>query len=287
MMRFVGRAPGALLVAAALGACSTNQIDYLAQAPEIMPDLATTERLRNLPQPLQQMTVAIYQFRDRTGQRKPAENVAELSTAVTQGAAAILVDAAFQAGNGSWFKVLERNGLQNLLQERQIIRSTRDQFGNGAPLNPLTFGGILLEGGVISYDTNRLTGGAGARFLGIGADTQYRADVVSVYLRAVSVKTGEIVQSVKVTKTLFSARFQSNVFKFIAAEEILEAEAGLTANEPTQVAVRQAIEAAMYSLIMEGALRGLWAFEEQDRGQALVQDYLDSLQSASLRGRGA
>jgi curli production assembly/transport component CsgG len=266
---------GLLLAGAAaiVSACSTGNIDAVNQRPEIMPDLATTKRLRDLPPPAQEMTVAIYDFRDRTGQRKPDENVAALSTAVTQGGAAILVDAAFQAGGGRWFKVLERKGLQNLLQERKIIRSTRDQYGNGTPLNPLTFGGILLEGGIISYDTNRLTGGLGARILGIGGDTEYRADVVAVYLRAISVKTGEIVESVKVSKTLFSTKLQANVFKFVAAEEILELEAGFTANEPTQVAVRQAVESAMYALIVEGAKGKLWSFDDPGAGEEVFKTY--------------
>jgi curli production assembly/transport component CsgG len=256
-----------------LSGCSSSDFEQLGAKPEIMPDLATTARLRQLPEPKQQMTVAVYGFEDRTGQRKPDENVAALSTAVTQGGSAILTDAAFEAGKGAWFKVLERKGLQQLLQERKIIRSTRDQYGNGTPLNPLTFAGILLEGGIISYDTNKLTGGFGARILGIGGNTEYRADVVSVYLRAVSVKTGEVVESVKVSKTLFSTRLQTNVFKFVAPEEILELEAGITANEPTQVAVRQAIESSVYSLVCEGAMNGLWSFADAAAGEKTLRTY--------------
>jgi len=238
-----------------------------------MTELATTQRLESLPPPTQQLPVSIYSFRDQTGQRKPNLNVAELSTAVTQGGAAILIDAAFRAGSGTWFKVLERNGLDNLLQERQIIRATREQFGNTTPLAPLTFGGMLLEGGIISYDTNRVTGGAGARFLGIVASTEYRADVVAVYLRAVSVSSGEIVESVQVSKTLYSVKLQANVFKFVGFEELLELEAGITANEPTRIAVRQAIEAAVYALIAEGAMRKLWTFEDGSAGTDVIKAY--------------
>ena len=256
-----------------LAACANPDFNELGTAPDIMPSLATTEQLTALPPPAQPFTVAIYSFRDRTGQRDPNANVAELSTALTQGASAILIDAAYRAGGGEWFSVVERDGLENLLRERQIIRATRQQFGNETPLNPLTFAGILLEGGLISYDTNTLTGGAGARVLGIGANTEYQADTISVYLRASSVNSGEIVESVHVTKTLFSAQLQSNVFKFISAEEILEAEAGITANEPTQIAVRQAIEAAVYALIMEGKRNDLWNFDDPARGDRLSARY--------------
>jgi curli production assembly/transport component CsgG len=274
MLRMATRALAPALACALLAACAnTEDMAELGQTPEIMPTLPTTKRLKELPAPKQQMTVAIYDFQDRTGQRKPDENVAALSTAVTQGGSAILVDAAFRAGGGSWFEVLERKGLDHLLRERKIIRATRDQYGNGTPLNPLTFGGVMLEGGIISYDTNQVTGGFGARLLGIGANTEYRADVVSVYLRAVSVKTGRVAQSVNVSKTLYSVKLQSNVFKFVGVDEILELEAGITANEPTQVAVRQAIEASVYSLIAEGALEGLWDFQNQQAGQEFLNTY--------------
>lgn len=263
-----------VLAALSLAGCVNANLDHSRmQAAEIMPQLASTERLKTLSAPEQKLTVAIYDFLDLTGQRKPNPNVAEVSTAVTQGGSAILVDAAFHAGDGSWFTVLERGGLENILQERQIIRSTREQFGVEEPLNPLTFGGILLEGGIISYDTNVVTGGAGARLLGIGANTEYQLDSVSVYLRASSVNTGEIVESVQVTKTLLSTRLQGNVFRFIEAEELLEAEIGRTINEPTQIAVRQAIESAVYALIMEGARNGLWSFQDDGAGEVAVREY--------------
>ena len=76
-------------------------------------------------------------------------------------------------GNGTWFRVVERGlGLDNLVRERQIIRSTRDDVrkaGGEAPdLQPMLFAGILLEGGIVGYDSNIETGGNGARYLGIG-----------------------------------------------------------------------------------------------------------------------
>ncbi|MFP4125428.1 MAG: CsgG/HfaB family protein [Alphaproteobacteria bacterium] len=264
---------GAVLFTLGVGACTTPAVETIGQAPEIMPELATTKRLHDLPPPAQPLTVAIYGFDDQTGQRKPEANVAELSTAVTQGGAAILVDAAFRAGDGDWFNLLERGGLQNLLQERQIIRATREQFADGTPLTPLTFGGVLLEGGIISYDTNQLTGGVGARLLGIGGSTEYRADVVAVYLRAASVKTGEIVASVNVSKTLYSTQLQSNVFRFVGFEELLEIDAGITSNEPTQIAVRQAIESAVYALIMEGVIDDLWTFADPAAGREALATY--------------
>jgi len=265
----------AVLGCVILAGCTTGAAEMLSLSPEINPDLATTERLRELPPAAQKLVVAVYGFGDRTGQRKPNSNVAELSTAVTQGADAILLDAAFLAGNGTWFDVIERTNLDGLLQERQIIRAQRDEYlGPGEqPLPALLFAGMLLEGGIISFDTNMVTGGFGARLLGIGGSTEYRADVVSVYLRAVSTQTGRVVGSVKTTKTLYSASLEGNVFRFVAADEILELDAGITANEPTQIAVRQAIESALYALIMEGALADQWEFADAEAGERALEEY--------------
>ena len=47
--------------------------------------------------------------------------------------------------------------------------------------------GPYRPGGIIGYDANILTGGFGANFLGIGGNTEYRRDNVSVYVRAVSI----------------------------------------------------------------------------------------------------
>ena len=138
------------------------------------------------------MTVAVYDFADKTGQRKPADNIANLSSAVTQGAESFLIDALKTAANGKWFRVVERTSLDALVRERQIIRSTREDFANqkgneDAPtgIQPLLFAGILLEGGIIGYDSNIESGGRGARYLGIGSSVSYRRDVITVSLRGI------------------------------------------------------------------------------------------------------
>lgn len=229
-----------------------------------------TSELEHLPPPGAQFTVAVYGFRDLTGQRKPSETIADLSTAVTQGGASLLTDALLRAGNGRWFKVVEREGLQNLLQERQLIRATRAEYRDAAPLAPLLFAGAVLEGGIISYDTNTLTGGLGVRLFGIGANSDIRMDEVMVNLRLISVQSGQILRSVTVRKAVLSARLQGNFYRYVSDNKILEIEGGASRNEPAQFAVRQAIEKAVYSLILEGAEAGLWAFAEPQQGQPLI-----------------
>ena len=60
----------------------------------------------------------------------------------------------------------------------------------------------------------------------------------------------------------------------------------LTRNEPTQFAVRESIERAVYAVVMEGAKKGLWKFRDQDVGQRLIQQYIDHNASAPAAAIG-
>jgi curli production assembly/transport component CsgG len=235
--------------------------------------------LLSLPPPKEPIILVVYKFRDQTGQYKPGLGTTGWSTAVTQGATSMLIKALQDTGAGKWFTILEREALPNLLNERKIIRQTRKQYEgaaiNGNPaLPPLLFAPIMLEGGVIAYESNLLTGGLGARYLGIGGSTQYSRDTVTIYLRAVSVKNGRIIKSVNTSKTIFSFALEGSVFKFIAFQDLLEAEAGFTTNEPPQMAVLEAIEKGVYSMVIEGVIEGLWSFEEPEQGKHYVKNYL-------------
>lgn len=275
-----------LLIGAALlpmmAACTTTQERYvgLVEQPAVSEVRTDTQsRLRMLPPPTERAAVAVYSFEDQTGQFKPSEGVQTLSRAVTQGSTSVLLKALQDAGDRSWFTVIERENLDNLLKERQIIREMRKQYLgeeelNQAALPPLLFAGIILEGGVIGYDTNTLTGGAGARFLGIGAKTDYREDKVTVYLRAVSVKSGEVITSVVASKKIASIGVAANAFRFVSFKELLEVDTGITTNEPDLLALRQATEKAVELLIMEGAALGIWEFQDRVAGAALMEQYL-------------
>ena len=264
---------------ALLSGCATpigsSPAEMFSGPPEVNSVTRSGDLLASLPPPQDKLAVAVYDFPDLSGQRKPKENVAELSTAVTQGGAQILNDTLLRAGGGSWFDVVERSGLQNILQERQIIRQQREAYmgAEAPPLTPLIFAGTVLEGGIVSYDTNITTGGFGARLLGIGGNTEYRTDVVEVVLRLVSVQTGKIVRSVNARKSILSVLLQGSAFKYIAADEILEAEAGVTSNEPTNIAVREAIEAAVYALIVESTIAGDFAFANTEEGEQVIAAY--------------
>lgn len=226
--------------------------------------------LLNLPPAEKKPIVAVYSFSDLTGQRKSVQNIASFSTAVTQGGTEMLIDALKSAGQGTWFRVVERKGIDHLVRERQIIRSGREEaakvLGEEAPtLGPMLFAGMIIEGGIIGYDTNLLTGGRGARYLGIGMSRQYRQDQVTVSLRAVSVLTGEVLLNVQTKKTILSYGASGDVFRFIEqGTELVEFEDGTGKNESVTYAVRTAVEAAVLELVFQGHDRGLWKIEGRE-----------------------
>jgi len=218
--------------------------------------------LVDLPDVLEPITIAVYEFKDLTGQRKPSDKFSQLSSAVTQGAEVWVINGLKEIGQGTWFRVVERGGLDHLVKERQLIKSTREVYEKDAPkLKPLLFAGLLLEGGVVGYDSNTTSGGVGARYFGIGANTQYRTDQVTVALRIISVQTGEVLLTVSTQKTIASHKSGADVFRFLdLGTKALELETGSAVNEPTNYAVRAAIEQAIVEMINEGERKGLWKY---------------------------
>ena len=238
------------------------------EEPEVV-RLPSYVELLNLPAAKEKPVVAVYNFIDKTGQRKEREGIADFSTAVTQGGTEMLIDALKTAGDGTWFRVVERQGIDNLVRERQIIRSARQEFagdGGPQPLNPLLFAGMIIEGGIIGYDTNIQTGGRGARLLGIGKSKRYQQDVVTVSIRAVSVLTGEVLLNVQAKKTILSYGGSGDIFRFVdQSTTLLEYEDGVGNNESVTYAVRTAIEAGVLELVYQGHDRGYWIIEDGHR----------------------
>jgi curli production assembly/transport component CsgG len=273
----------ALTCAAGLAGCAEQMARAAKPGEGLLPPVlnpvsTTNKSLRELPPPEQKVAIAVYGYTDQTGQFKPGDTVQSLSRAVTQGATSVLIKALQDAGDGRWFTVVEREKLDNLLKERRIIADMRERYLGEKDLNPkalppMLFAGVLLEGGVIGFDSNVRTGGAGARYLGIGGDVQYREDQVTIYLRAISTKTGEVMASVVAHKTIISIGAKGGVFKFVALDKILEAEAGLTHNEPDQLAIQQVIEKAVYAMIIEGTARGIWTFSDKAYQAKAIADY--------------
>ena len=245
----------------------TQQVSYK--------DLSTINAPKGDP-----IIIAVYDFLDMTGQKKPGGSFASMSTAVTQGSYQILIKSLQDAGDGKWFRVVERSSLPSLLQERKLIRTTRQlsEGENAEPLPALLFAGAYITGGIIGYDSDIKSGGFGARVLGIQANKQYRQDIVTIILRLVNVQTGEVVMTTTVEKTIFSTSTGSDIFKYFDTDTMLvEVEAGFARNEPVTLAVRKAIEKGVVDVINLGVERGLWEFEPIKEVEVPeIKDYVET-----------
>jgi curli production assembly/transport component CsgG len=251
----------AMLAVVALSGCASMVNVPKPEMPALVKNENTEFHTISAPS-TGKLVAAVYGFTDKTGQRKPSDKMANISTAVTQGAEVWLIKALQEVGQGEWFQVVERVGLDNLTKERQIIRQARESVGDERQLKPMMFAGVIIEGGIIGYDSNVLTGGAGARYLGIGPSTQYRKDVVTITMRMTSTQTGEVLLSVSTTKTIISTGSSMTFFRFFdMGTTSVEVEAGHTINEPVNYAVRVAIEQAVVELIKAGEERELWKFK--------------------------
>ena len=258
-----------------LGACaSAPGVDHLMgpalereawnQPSQINRDLV------NLPLPKGKIVASIYSFRDLTGQYKPSPS-SSFSTAVSQGASSMLVKSVKDSG---WFSALSREGLQDLLTERKIIRAGLKNKKVKAEVPALLGANIIFEGGIIGYETNMKTGGAGAKYFGVGISEQYRVDQVTVNLRAVDVSSGRVINSVTVSRSILSRQVQAGAFRFIRFKRLLEVEAGYTRNEPVQLCLLEAIQEAVVRIIVEGVEDSSWSLRHsQQTSHPLLAKY--------------
>lgn len=247
-----------------LSNCAMLQKAGMESKPEVT-EMKMQKEFDTVPAPAQKkITVAVYSFQDKTGQRRNTPNVASFSTAVTQGAEPFLIKALQDVGKGQWFDVVERVNVDNLIKERTIIKQMRDAYegNNSKAVPPLQFAGIIVEGGIIGYDSGMESGGAAYKWLGIGPQSQYSKDIVTVSLRAISVSSGRVLTTITVSKTIYSTADSIAILKaFRGGTAFFEAETGLTINEPTTLAVKATVEAAVVELIKEGERKGIWSFK--------------------------
>jgi curli production assembly/transport component CsgG len=193
---------------------------------------AVTDKIKLVKPPKRYPVVAVYSFNDLTGQRKSVDGIASFSTAVTMAPDAYLIRA-----------------------------QTRQTFEDKSQQEPLLFAGLIIEGGIVDYNTNLLSGGMGARYLGIGNSKQYREDTVVISLRLVSVSTGEILIEILTSKTILSVGLSNDFFRFIAdGTKLVEFESGNAMNESKSIAIQAAMETAVVELITQGREKGYWLY---------------------------
>jgi len=276
----------ALALTALVGCSTIRPLDEIGITDQPRESTTIVKEIDTLPAPAgAKIPVAVYGFKDLTGQRKPSSTMSLFSTAVTQGAESYLIKSLQEAGNRQWFTVVERVNLDNLLKERQMIKQTREIYegANAKPLPPLTLAGVILEGGIIDYNSNVLTGGTGFAVLGIGPYTQYTQDQVVISMRLVSVQTGEILTSVTIEKNLLSTQDGATAMRFYdQARRTFEFDSSQTFNEPGNYALRSAIEQGIVELVKKGEKLGLWKYKEVSN--ELVQKEAPSERPATTGG---
>ena len=263
-MKTVRKLPLLCLSVVLLSSC-TLMIDPLENN---LPPIAYIERavmqtlhtdLKDVPEPTRKPVIAVYDFQDLTGQRRSNSKYATFSTAVTQAPHAYLIRA---LKHSNFFDVVERVSLDAVTKERQLIRSTRETFDEDNKLMPLKFGDMVMTGGVLSYDKVE-SSGFGARYLGLGASRKVRKDQITISLRTVSVSTGRVLTEVLVTKSVFSASLDNDVFRFISeGTELVEIEGGSVSNEAMSYALQIAVETAVLETIKEGVINNYWRYKE-------------------------
>ena len=256
-----------------------------ADPPVVGPFTYTRMSLQRLPPVGPPIPVAVYGFPDLTGQNKftPGITYAELSRAVTQGGGTLLIDVLRSAGNGAWFDVVERPQVDDVLRERKLIEDSSaakviapensapeykltdtdgkrgsKREGRNSFLPPLRFAHYLFAGGITGYDRVYLTGGIGASYLGIGGNVSYQKDIVNVTLRLIDVLTGEIVSSVNTSKTIYSFQAGPSVSYYVSVSNLLTVDGSGTTAEPVLLAVREAMELAVYQIMLSCYQQPTW-----------------------------
>jgi curli production assembly/transport component CsgG len=244
-----------VLMSAALSACTElNSVPIASPILENASILADEVPLGIPVTPA--IIVGVYQFTDQTGQRAVLDRqTSEMSSAIPQGLSSMLVQELMSSGDGKWFRVVERETIPTILNERKVVVAALPDVEE--PLQPLLLPGILITGGAISYDRKVSQKFLGLGFASVNGQKRIYSDRVSVALRAVSVQTGEVLESVYVSKEVLSQMNSINVLN-VVNNSTLAVEAGIVSNEPVSVAVRTAISAAVRELFIRGLARGWW-----------------------------
>jgi curli production assembly/transport component CsgG len=248
-----------LLISSALSGCTELNSVPVANATLESASILADEKPLGIPV-TPAIIVGVYQFIDQTGQRAVLDRqTSEMSSAIPQGLSSMLVQELMNSGDGKWFRVVERETIPTILNERKVVVAAMPDVEN--PLQPLLLPGILITGGAISYDRKVSQQFLGIGFASINGQKKIYSDRVSVALRAVSVQTGEVLESVYVSKEVLSQMNSINVLK-VVNNSTLAVEAGMVSNEPVSVAVRTAISAAVRELFVRGLARGWWKVDK-------------------------
>ena len=239
-----------MLCLAALGGCSQLQAPVsasIAASELVFVEPKLTERteidqsLLSLPPPAKTIPVALYDFQDLSPHIKENDRPAGYAANVSSNGQTMLTNALKDAGNEAWFSV--------------------DEHAH-----------ISLEGGIIANDYSVVNGGVGAQLLELGG-APYQQNVVTVYLHAFDSYTHRMLVSVTSSETMYYSYLNTSLFKYASPDRPLHPEVGFSKSDPTQLALHQAMQNAVYSLIINGTTAKLWAFKDPSAGSRILAQY--------------
>ena len=128
-----------------------------------------------------------------------------MSTEPPQGLSSILMQELHRAGDERLYRVVERENVEALIKESRIVVASLPEE-QGSQLTPLLLSVIILTGGAVSYDRTVTQDLRGLGFRSVNGLREIVTDQVDVILRAVSVKSGEMLVWIHTRKLVISAR---------------------------------------------------------------------------------
>ncbi len=207
------------------------------------------------PQNGRKLIVGVYACQDTSGQKKVTKiGAADFSSAVLQDCTPFL--SASIRSYPQHFRVLERGRLDDILKERNLAQAmygekTRELLGS------MLIADVLMLGQIVSYDRTTSQSAGGLAINAIGAAHQLVSDTLTFSLRAVSTKSGEVLSDVLIKKTVESIQANGHILKIIGIDTY-SLEYGAASNEPTAMALQQAIQLSVQALTQKGMDAGWW-----------------------------
>jgi curli production assembly/transport component CsgG len=177
----IGKAliPLVILISSALSGCAKLNSASVAAAKLESASILEDEAPLGIPI-TPPIIVGVYQFLDQTGQRAVLDRqTSEMSSAIPQGLSSMLVQELLTSGDGKWFRVVERETIPSILNERKVVVAALPDIEE--PLQPLLLPGILITGGAISYDRKVSQQFLGLGFASINGQKRVYSDRVSAY----------------------------------------------------------------------------------------------------------
>ena len=208
-----------------------------------------SQLLAALPEPDQRIPIVIYAITDSTGQFK-ADGGA-VSSVVTQGATEMLITALQRSRQ---FAVLDRVRFGDLMNEQNLISSSRVAPGQGPELGALSGANYMITGSITEYQVSKETGGIGLVIAGKGGSAEYAKASVALDIRVTNLTTGEVVWAESLKGEIIGEKIGVQLFSFLG-KNIVEFETGQGKQQVINLVVRTLLEEAVFKLVQSGVLK--------------------------------